>query len=175
MVKIIIILIQLSQPTAYNFDLSFTKEDNVIYKQNALGTLDRYYLVVINEEDEINVRYNDLINIKESKPLYYNDKDGSYIYDYSSVSTTKYKIFDKYSNYCIYQKNGNYFNLIETCNTQGRKTFYSWDTNRLVEVTNNDYNSFIINMVLYETHRNHEVLYKHLPKLLELDLKNVEE
>lgn len=38
-----------------------------------------------------------------------------------------------------------------------------------------DYNSFIINMVLYETHRNLEVLYKHLPKLLELDLKNLEE
>ena len=38
-----------------------------------------------------------------------------------------------------------------------------------------DYNSFIINMVLYETHKNLEVLYKHLPKLLELDLKNLEE
>ena len=30
-------------------------------------------------------------------------------------------------------------------------------------------------MVLYETHINLEVLYKHLPKLLELDLKNLEE
>jgi len=30
-------------------------------------------------------------------------------------------------------------------------------------------------MVLYETHRNLEVIYKHLPKLLELDLKNLEE
>ena len=133
----------LSQPAAYNFDLNFIKEDNVIYKQNALGTLDRYYLVVINEGDEINVRYNDLINIKESKPLYYNDKDGYYIYDYSSGSTIKYKIFDKYSNYCIYQKNGDYFNLIETCNTQGRKTFYSWDTSKLIEVTNSDDNSVI--------------------------------
>ena len=106
-------------------------------------TLDRYYLVVINEKDKINVRYNDLINIKESKPLYYNDKDGSYIYDYSSGSTIKYKIFDKYSNYYVYQKNGDYFNLIETCNTQGRKTFYSWDTSKLIEVTNSDDNSVI--------------------------------
>ena len=38
-----------------------------------------------------------------------------------------------------------------------------------------DYNSFIINMVLYETHKNLEVLWKNLPKLLELDLKNLEE
>ena len=38
-----------------------------------------------------------------------------------------------------------------------------------------DYNSFIINMVLYETHKNLEVLYKYLPELLDIDLKNREE
>ena len=38
-----------------------------------------------------------------------------------------------------------------------------------------DYNSFIINMVLYETHKNLELLYKYLPELLDIDLKNREE
>ena len=36
-----------------------------------------------------------------------------------------------------------------------------------------DYNSFIINMVLYETHKNLEVLYKYLPELLDIDLVEI--
>jgi hypothetical protein len=36
-------------------------------------------------------------------------------------------------------------------------------------------NSFIIDLVLHNSHKNLSILYKHIPKILDIDLNNIEE
>ena len=152
----------------YSFDTKFIKAtDNSIYKMNVLGTKERYFKIT----DTTKLSYALIIKHISSNTgtIYFDEVNSSYLYNYEEDGVEYIKLYDKMDNCYLYQFVSGYTNLIKVTSNTGRVQNFTWSSNKLVGITNDDNDSISIT---YNLDNTVSILDNRTTRLVELSFEN---
>ena len=101
--------------------------------------------------------------------IYFNEVDSSYLYNYEEDGVEYIKLYDKMDNCYLYQFVSGYTNLIKVTSNTGRVQNFTWSSNKLVGITNDDNDSISIT---YNLDNTVSILDNRTSRLVELSFEN---